>query len=137
MDNSAWSSQASGVANSITGGPIDSLDLTSWRPCWRHNTKEYVISSIVGSCRRGWLTLCATSREIDCKPRIFIKYKTIDTPKIRVHRSSKKLISKEINCAEQDYMNMCHSPLSYRICYATVASCIKFTQLIRNDKIFI
>ena len=42
----------------------------SWRPCWRYNTKEYFISSIVGSSRRGWLALCATSREIDCKPRI-------------------------------------------------------------------
>ena len=49
---------------------IDGLHLTSWRPCWRYNTKEYVISSIVGSSRRGWLTLSATSREIDCKPRI-------------------------------------------------------------------
>ena len=49
---------------------IDGLHLTSWRPCWRYNTKEYVINSTVGSIRRGWLTLSATSREIDCKPRI-------------------------------------------------------------------
>ena len=49
---------------------IDGLYLTSWRPCWRYNTKEYVINSIVGSSRRGWLTLSATSQEIDCKPRI-------------------------------------------------------------------
>ena len=48
---------------------IDGLHLTSWRPCWRYNTKEYVINSIVGSSRCGWLTLSATSREIDCKPR--------------------------------------------------------------------
>ena len=34
---------------------IDGLHLTSWRPCWRYNTKEYFISSIVGSSRRGWL----------------------------------------------------------------------------------
>ena len=27
---------------------IDGLHLTSWRPCWRYNTKEYVINSIVG-----------------------------------------------------------------------------------------
>ena len=49
---------------------IDGLHLTSWRPCWRYNTKEYVINSIVGSSRRGWLTLSAISQEIDCKPRI-------------------------------------------------------------------
>ena len=49
---------------------IDGLHLTSWRPCWRYNTKEYVINSIVGSSRRGWLSLSTTSREIDCKPRI-------------------------------------------------------------------
>ena len=49
---------------------IDGLHLTSWWPCWRHNTKEYIINSIVGSSRRGWLTLIAISREIDCKPRI-------------------------------------------------------------------
>ena len=49
---------------------IDGLHLKSWRPCWRYNTKEYVINSIVGSSWRGWLTLSATSREIDCKPRI-------------------------------------------------------------------
>ena len=48
---------------------IDDLHLTSWRPCWKYNTKEYVISSIVGSTQRGWLTLSAMSREIDCKPR--------------------------------------------------------------------
>ena len=50
--------------------PIDGLHLSSWRPCWRYNTKEYVINPIVGSSRRGWLTLSATSQEIDCKPRI-------------------------------------------------------------------
>ena len=50
---------------------VDGLHLTSWRPCWRYNTKKYVINSTVGSSRRGWLTLSATSREIDCKPRIF------------------------------------------------------------------
>ena len=50
---------------------IDGLHLTSWRPCWRYNTKEYAINSIVRSSQRGWLTLFATSREIDCKPRIY------------------------------------------------------------------
>ena len=49
---------------------IDGLHLTSRRPCWRYNRKEYVISSIVGSSRRGWLTLSFAFREIDCKPRI-------------------------------------------------------------------
>ena len=49
---------------------IDGLYLTSWRPCWKYNTKDYVINLIVGSGRRGWLTLSATSREIDCKPRL-------------------------------------------------------------------
>ena len=34
---------------------IDGLHLTSWRPCWRYNTKEYFISSIVESSRRGLL----------------------------------------------------------------------------------
>ena len=33
---------------------IDGLRLT---PCWRYKTKEYVIGSIVGSSRRGGLTL--------------------------------------------------------------------------------
>ena len=47
---------------------IDNLYLTSWH--LRYNTKEYVINSIVGSSRRGWLTLSATSQETDCKPRI-------------------------------------------------------------------
>ena len=51
---------------------IDGLHLTSWPPCWRYNTE--------GICyllhwRRGWLTLSATSREIDCKPRILFKRK--------------------------------------------------------------
>ena len=46
---------------------IDGLRLT---PCWRYKTKEYVISSIVGSSRRGGLTLSVISQEIDCKPRI-------------------------------------------------------------------
>ena len=32
---------------------IDGLHLTSRRPCWRCDTKEYVISSIVGSSKRG------------------------------------------------------------------------------------
>ena len=54
----------------VQGASIDGLHLTSWRPCWRYNTKEYVINSIVGSSWRGWLTLSAISREIDCKPRI-------------------------------------------------------------------
>ena len=49
---------------------IDGLHLTSWRPCWRYKIKEYVINSIVGSSRREWLTLSATFRMIDCKPRI-------------------------------------------------------------------
>ena len=39
---------------------VDGLHLTSWRPCWSYNAKEYIISSVVGSSRRGWLTLCAT-----------------------------------------------------------------------------
>ena len=34
--------------------------------------KEYVINSIVGSSQREWLTLSATSREIDSKPRISV-----------------------------------------------------------------
>ena len=55
---------------------IDGLHLTSRRPCWRYNTKEYAISSIVGSSQRGWLPLSSASREIDCKPRIY-KFKTI------------------------------------------------------------
>ena len=41
--------------------------ITSRRPCWRYNTKEYVISSIVGSSRRGWLTigsLRSTTRQV-------------------------------------------------------------------------
>ena len=38
----------------------------------RYNTKAYVINSIVGSSRRGWPTLSAISREIDCKPRIAV-----------------------------------------------------------------
>ena len=50
--------------------PIDGSHLTSWRLYWRYNTKEYVINSTVGSSRRGWLTLSAISREIDCKLRI-------------------------------------------------------------------
>ena len=33
--------------------------------------KEYVVYSIAGSSRRGWLTWSAISREIDCKRRIF------------------------------------------------------------------
>ena len=50
---------------------IDGLHLTSWRPCSIYNTKEYdIINSIVGSSRRGWLTLSAISREIDYKRRI-------------------------------------------------------------------
>ena len=48
---------------------IDGLHLTSWRPCWRYNTKKYVINSIVRSSRRGWLTLSATSREIDLQTK--------------------------------------------------------------------
>ena len=36
---------------------IDGLHLTSWQSCWRYNTKEYVISSAVGSSKRGCLTL--------------------------------------------------------------------------------
>ena len=32
--------------------------------------KEYDISFIIASSQRGWLTLSAGSREIDCKPRI-------------------------------------------------------------------
>ena len=68
-------SEAGGGAGGTWAPPIisiciDRLHLTSWRPCWRYNTKEYVINSIVGSSRRGRLTLSATSREIDCKPRI-------------------------------------------------------------------
>ena len=52
---------------------VGGFHLTSWRPCWRYNTKEYVISSIVGSSRRGWLALSGASREIDCKPRVGTK----------------------------------------------------------------
>ena len=55
---------------------IDGLHLTSWRPRWRYNTKEYFINAIVGSCRHGWLALSATSPEIDCKLRIlYLLYK--------------------------------------------------------------
>ena len=53
---------------------IDGLHLTSEQPCWRYNTKEYVINSIVESRRRGWLTLSATSREFDCKLRIWCHF---------------------------------------------------------------
>ena len=53
-----------------TGETIDGLHLTPRRACWRYNTKEYVINSIVGSSRRGWQTLSATFRETDFKPRI-------------------------------------------------------------------
>ena len=42
---------------------IDGLHLTSWRPCSRYNTKKYVANSIVGSSRRGWLTLSVTTQE--------------------------------------------------------------------------
>ena len=59
--------------NSLLDTIIDGLHLTSQRPCWRYNTKEYVINSIVGSSWRGRLTLSAASREIDCKPRIGIQ----------------------------------------------------------------
>lgn len=55
---------------------IDGLHLTSWRACWRYNIKEYV-NSIVGSSRRGWLTLSATSPEIGSKLRILITSVTI------------------------------------------------------------
>ena len=48
-------------------------------PRWRYNTKEYVINSIVGSSRRGWLILYAISREIDCKPRIAMMYTLLCT----------------------------------------------------------
>ena len=34
---------------------INGLHITSRRPCWRHNTKEYVISSIVGSSYPAWV----------------------------------------------------------------------------------
>ena len=65
---------SSGILFIITGTSIDGLHLTSRRPCCRYNTKEYVISPIVGSSRRGWLTLSAASREIDCKPRIGFRF---------------------------------------------------------------
>ena len=58
------------VVNLIKFPSIDGLHLKSWRPCWRYNTIEYFISFIVGSSRRGWLTLSGASRKIDCKPRI-------------------------------------------------------------------
>ena len=47
--------------------PIDGLHLTSRRPCWRYNTKEYIISCIVGSSRRGWLTLESLSKGRFCQ----------------------------------------------------------------------
>ena len=43
---------------------------TPFPPCWRYITKEYFIVPIVGSSRRGWVTLSAVSQEIDCKPKI-------------------------------------------------------------------
>ena len=69
-------------------GPIDGLHLTSWRPRWRYNTKEYVISSIVGSSRRGWLILSVTSREIYCKPRILrnFQYCTLDWRNVKTFK---------------------------------------------------
>ena len=57
---------------------IDGLHLTLWRPCWRYNTKEYAINSIVGSNWCGWLTLSSISREIDSKPRIGWSLTTVD-----------------------------------------------------------
>ena len=33
----------------LTKNRIDGLHLTSWRPCWKHSTKEYVSSSIIVS----------------------------------------------------------------------------------------
>ena len=39
---------------------------TSWRPCWRYNTKEYVINSVVGSSRHSIGSI------LDCKPRIHL-----------------------------------------------------------------
>ena len=51
-----------------------------------NNTKEYVIDSIVGSSRFGWLTLSATeSPEIDCKLRIidFVSHSNDDSLRSR------------------------------------------------------
>ena len=47
-------------------------------PCWRYNTKEYIISSIVGSSRRGRL-------EIDCKPRMFFCFVMKNCPHFPGH----------------------------------------------------
>ena len=67
--NLTWKNHIEVISEKVSSD-IDGLHLTSWRPCWRYNTKEYAINSTVGSSRRGWLTLSAISREIDCKPRI-------------------------------------------------------------------
>ena len=45
------------------------LRIINSKHSYRYNTIEYVIRCIVGSSRRGWLTLSGASREIDCKPR--------------------------------------------------------------------
>ena len=47
--------------------PIDSWHLTSRRPCWRYNTKKYVISYIVGSSRRWWQPLESLSKRRFCQ----------------------------------------------------------------------
>ena len=111
----------------------DGLHLTTpWRLCWRYNTKEYVISSIVGSSRRGWLTLSDASREIDCKPRILNhlnkKSNGLSLTRALIGRGRAiyifmfspadflwnllflRLISKGISRAEHEYMNMHPSP---------------------------
>ena len=107
---------------------------TPWRLCWRYNTKEYVISSIVGSSRRGWLTLSDASREIDCKLRI-LNHPNKKSNGLSLTRALigggggvhihifmfsptdflwnllfLRLISKGISRAEHEYMNMHPSP---------------------------
>ena len=66
---------------------IDGLHLTSRRPCWWYNTKEYVISTIVGSSRRERQTLSAASQENDCKPRI-AQLKWCGFSTVRLHGGS-------------------------------------------------
>ena len=56
------------------GAIIDGLIVTA--AMLAVNTKEYVISPIVGTRRCWWLTLSAASREIDCKPRIPLNERT-------------------------------------------------------------
>ena len=80
---------------------IDGLHLTTRRPRWRYNTKEYIISCIVGPSQRGWVTLSTASRKIDCKPRIRGYLRTKIDEKYELKRgpeNKKDSDGKRINC---------------------------------------